>query len=74
MAWRALHTITHSLIVHARVLEAYIHFALMYTADHIFPVIPIKDMIDADGDLTTTFKLAIGKKPSVSCRNMFGHT
>ena len=38
---RTLHTIAHSLMVHARVLEAYIHFALMYTTDHIFSVLPI---------------------------------
>ena len=41
-----------SIMVHARVLEAYIHFALMYTTDHIFPVLLIKDMINEDGDLT----------------------
>ena len=43
---RMLHTIAHSLMVHTRVLEAYIHFALMYTTDHILPVLPIKDMIN----------------------------
>ena len=32
---RKLHTIAHSLMVHARVSEAYIHFALMYTEEHI---------------------------------------
>ena len=53
-------------MVHARVSEAYIHFALMYTTDHIFPVIPIKDMINEDGDPTTPYKLATGTKPSVS--------
>ena len=33
---RMLRTITHSLMVYAIVLEVYIHFALMYTADHSF--------------------------------------
>ena len=47
VTWRTLRTIAHSLMVHARVLEAYIHFALMYTTDHIFMVIPIKDMINS---------------------------
>ena len=61
-----LRTISHSLTVHARVLEAYIHFALMYTTDHIFPVLPIKDVINKDGDPTTPYKLATGTKPSVS--------
>ena len=63
---RTLRTIAHYLMVHARVSEAYINFALMYTTDHIFPVIPIKDLINKDGDPTTPHKLATGTKPSVS--------
>ena len=50
---RRLCTIAHYLMVHARVSEAYIHFALMYTINHIFPVLPIKDIINEDGDTTT---------------------
>ena len=38
----------------------------MYTTDHIFPVLPIKDLINEDGDPTTPQKLATGTKPSVS--------
>ena len=37
----------------------------MYTVDHIFPVLPIKDLINEDGNLTMSFKLATGMKPSV---------
>ena len=66
VTWKTLHTIAQYLMVHARVLETYIHFALMYTTDHIFPVLPIKDMINEDGDPTTPYKLATGMKPSVS--------
>ena len=33
---RTLRTVAHSIMVHDRVLEVYIHFALMYTTDHIF--------------------------------------
>ena len=66
VTWRTLRTISHYLIVHARVSEAYIHFALMYTTDHIFPVLPIKDLINKDSDPTTLFKLTTGTKPSVS--------
>ena len=50
---RKLRTIAHSLMVHARVSEAYIHFALMYTTDHIFPILPIKDLINRYGDPKT---------------------
>ena len=53
-------------MIHARVSESYIHFLLMYTIDHIFPVLPIKDLINKDGDPTTPFKLAASIKPSVS--------
>ena len=66
VTWRTLRTITHALMVHARVSEAYIHFSLMYTADHIFLVLTIKYMINEDGDSTTPFKVATGIKPSVS--------
>ena len=63
---RTLRTISHSLMVHARVSEAYIHFALMYTTYYIFPVLPIKDLINEDGKPTTPFKLETGTKTSVA--------
>ena len=66
VTWRTLLTVTHSLMVHARVPEVYVNFALMYTTDHIFPVLPIKDLINEDGDPTTPHKLETGTKPSVS--------
>ena len=66
VTWITLCTISHSLMVHARVLEAYIHFALMYMVDRILPVLPIKDLINKDGDTTTPFKIATGTKDSVS--------
>ena len=66
VTWRTLRTVAHSLMVHARVSEAYIHFSLMYTTDHIFLVLPIKYTINKDGDPTTPHKLATCTKPSVS--------
>ena len=66
VTWRTLRTVAHSLMVYARVPEVYIHFSLMYTTDHIFPVLPIKDLINEDGDSTMPRKLATGTKPSVS--------
>ena len=66
VTWIMLHTIAHSLMVHARVSEAYIYFALMYTTDHIFTVLPIKDVINKYGEPTMPFKLATGTKPSLS--------
>ena len=66
VTWRTLRTIAHSIMVQARVSEVYVHFALMYTTDHIFPVLPIKDLINKDSYPTTPHKLATGTKPSVS--------
>ena len=63
---RILLTIAHTHMIHARVLEVYIQFYLMYTTDHIFPVLQIKYVIYEYSDTTTSFKLAIGTKPSVS--------
>ena len=50
---RTLQTIIHSIMVHAQVSEEYIHFALMYTTHHIFPVLPINHFINQDGEPTT---------------------
>ena len=66
MHGKTLRTISHSLMLHAIVLEKYVHFVLMYRTDHIFPVLPIKDLINEDGDPTTPQKIATGTKPSVS--------
>ena len=46
VTWRTLCTIAHSLMVHARVPEIYIHFSLIYTTDNIFPVLPISAIVD----------------------------
>ena len=62
VTWRTLRTIAHSIMVHARVSEAYIHLALIYMADHIFPVLSIKDLINGDSDPTRPNKLATGTK------------
>ena len=37
VTWRTLRKIAHYIMVHDRVLGAYIHFELMYMTDHIFP-------------------------------------
>ena len=65
VTWRTLHMIAHSLMLHTQFLEAYIHFHLMYTADHIFPDLPIKDWINEDEESNNPFKLATGTKPSI---------
>ena len=70
MTLRTLCTVAHSLMVHAIVLEACIHLALIYTIDQIFPVLPIKYFINKDGNTTTPHKPETGMKPSVSNLSM----
>ena len=52
-------------MVHARVSDEYLHLELMYTADHIFTVIPMKYFVNQDNGPTRPQKLANGTKPSV---------
>ena len=66
VTWTTFRKIAHSLMVNDRVSKAYIHFAFIYTTDHIFMVLQIKYLINKDGDPTTPHKLATGTKPSVS--------
>ena len=66
VTWRTLHTLAYALMVHAIVLEVYVHFTLMYTTYHVLTVLPMKDLINEDGDPITPDKLATGTKPSVS--------
>ena len=61
-----MHTITHSIIVHTQVSDRYVNFALIYTTDHISPVLPIKYLVNQDGEPTMPQKLAIGMKTLVS--------
>ena len=64
--WQTLLNIPHSVMVHARFSEEYIHFALMYRTYSIFPVLLIKHLVNQYGEPTTTHKLVTGTKPSVS--------
>ena len=52
-------------MVHKWVPDEYIQFALMYTTDHICPVIPIKHLLNKDNETTIPHKLATGTKTSV---------
>ena len=68
VTWRTLCTVAHSIMLHDIVIvpEVYVHFALMYTTDHIFPVLPIKDLINEYGNPKTPHKMTTCTKPSVS--------
>ncbi|MGH7973946.1 MAG: hypothetical protein ACREBR_00370 [bacterium] len=50
--WQTIRTIAQKLLLHARVGPQYNHHALMYATDHIFPVIPWKNL-QIEGRQTT---------------------
>ena len=61
-------------MVHAQVSDKYIHCAVMYTTDNIFPVLPIKHLVNQCGEPNMPQKLVTGTKPSVSKpRVLFSH-
>ena len=66
MTWRTLRTIAHSCMVHAGVLEACVNISLLYTADHILLLLPIKGLINKEGNPTKPFKITTGTKPLLS--------
>ena len=66
MTRQTLQTIARSIMVHARVSDEYIHFSLIYRADNIFTVIPIKHLVKQDGEPTIPHKLATSTKNLVS--------
>ena len=65
VTWLTFQTIENLIIWNSRVSSEYIYIVLMYTTDHIFPVIPIKHLVKQDGESTMPHKLAYGMKHSV---------
>ena len=57
--------IEHSIMVHARVSDKYLHLALIYTTGNILPVLPTKNLVNKDGEPTITHKLENNTKNSV---------
>ena len=53
-------------MVHALVSEEYIYISLIYTTDHVFPVLPIKRLLNQESEPTTPHKLATGSKTPVT--------
>ena len=65
VTWQTLRMIEFLIMVHARVSDEYIYFALMYTTEYIFTVLPIQHLINWDGKPTTQKKLATDTKHSL---------
>ena len=52
--------------MHVRVSGEYIHLSLIFTTDHVFPILTIKHLLSHYGEPTMPHKLATVTKPSVS--------
>ena len=53
-------------MVCTRASDEYIKCSLIYTTDPIFPILPVKNLVNQDGEATTPYKLVTATKPSVS--------
>ena len=53
-------------MVYAQVSDKYIHFLLIYMTDHIFPVLPIKYLVNRYGKPTNPHKMSTFTKSSIS--------
>ena len=53
-------------MLHAQVSYEFIHVSLIYRTYNIFPVLPIKHLVNQDCEPTMPHKMATGTKPSVS--------
>jgi hypothetical protein len=59
------------MLVHARLPDMYLYHALRY-ACNVFNILPLKDLVTADGTVTTPFELFVGSKPMVGHFRVFG--
>ena len=55
--------IAQSIMVYAQVFEEYTHIALIYTTANIFPVLPIKNLVNHNDEPTTPHKMTTGTTP-----------
>ncbi|MGH7955157.1 MAG: hypothetical protein ACREOZ_04270, partial [Gloeomargaritales cyanobacterium] len=60
--FQTIRLIAHKLLLNARAGEQYLHHALLYATDHIFPVIPWKNL-QVDGRQSTPYEMVHGHRP-----------
>jgi hypothetical protein len=59
------------MLVHARLPDMYLYHALLH-ACNVFNMLPLKDLVTADGTVTAPFELFVGSKSMVSHFRVFG--
>jgi transposase InsO family protein len=68
--WQTIGTMAHSLLVHARLPDSFMYYALVYSC-HIFNVLPVKGLYSRD-QVATPYELFQGTKPNISQFRVFG--
>ncbi len=56
---KSLRKIAQCMLVHARLPDMYLYHALLH-ACNVFNMLPLKDLVTADGTATAPFKLFLG--------------
>jgi transposase InsO family protein len=69
--WQTISAMGHSLIVHARLPDTFMYHALTY-ACRIFNILPVKGLLDNDGNVCTPYELFMGEKPRINHFCVFG--
>ena len=69
--WQSLRKLAQCMLVHARLPDMYLYHALLH-ACNVFNILPLKDLVTANGTVTTPFELFVGSKPMVSHFRVFG--
>jgi hypothetical protein len=59
------------MLVHARLPNMYLYHALLH-ACNVFNILPIKDLVTAEGTVTTPFELFVGSMPMANHFRVFG--
>jgi len=60
-----------SMLVHARLPDKYHFHAIRYVA-LVFNVLPVKNLYNSTGEISSPFELFCGKKPTISHLSIFG--
>ena len=69
--WGTIVKLANALLLHARLNRKFFYYAAKY-AQYIHDIIPVKNLLDAEGNPTTPYFLATGRKPAVKHFRVFG--
>jgi transposase InsO family protein len=69
--WQSLRKLDQCMLVHARLPDMYLYHTLLQ-ACNVLNILPLTDLVTADGTVTIPFESFVGSKPMVSHFRVFG--